>query len=87
MNKKQPKAGETKLPVQTLLNPLTENDRISIEHVLDRLPVIQDLLHRAHACGLDVADRQAKHEMHKEIATKLKEHFFPPQLPPPTGDE
>ena len=70
-----------KLPVKPLINPLTEQDRIAIEHVLDRLPHIKDLLLRAHECGLDVADRMAKHEMHEVIATKLKEHFFPTQLP------
>lgn len=71
-----------KLPVKPLINPLTEQDRIALEHVLARLPEIQDLLHRANACGLDVADRQAKHDMHAIIATKIKEHFFPPNLPP-----
>jgi hypothetical protein len=71
-----------KLPVNPLINPLTEQDRIAIEHVLARLPEIHDLLHRARECGLDVDDRFAKHEMHKVIATKLKEHFFPTQLPP-----
>lgn len=70
-----------KLPVRPLINPLTEDDRIAIKHVLQRLPEIEDLLHRAHACGLDVADRMAKHEMHREIATKLQTHFFPAQLP------
>lgn len=84
--KNKPEKTSAGLPVTPLINPLTEQDRIAIEHVIARLPAIEDLLHRANACGLDVADRQAKHQMHKEIATKLKEHFFPAQLPPPTGD-
>ena len=86
MSKKKPDE-PTKLPVKPLINPLTEQDRIALEHVLARLPEIQDLLHRVAACGLDVQDRQDKHNMHLEIATRLKEHFFPPQLPLPTGDE
>lgn len=77
-----PQQAPIKLPVKPLINPLTDNDRIALEHVLARLPEIHDLLHRAEACGLDVADRMAKHEMHKVIATKLKEHFFPVNLPP-----
>ena len=75
------------IPVKPLINPLTEQDKIAIEHVLARLPEIHDLLTRAEACGLDVADRKAKHAMHEEIAKRLKEQFFPQQLSPPTGDE
>lgn len=70
------------LKVAPLVNPLSENDRIAIEHVLARLPEIKDLLKRAEVCGLDVADRLAKHDMHEAIATRLKEQFFPQNLPP-----
>lgn len=70
-----------KLPVKPLINPLNDDDRIALEHVLSRLPEIEDLLHRAEACGLDVADRKSKHEMHKVIATRLHTHFFPRELP------
>lgn len=72
--------------VKPLINPLTENDRIAIEHVLSRLPEIKDLLNRAQACGLDVTDRLAKHEVHQAIASRLKEQFFPDMLSPPIGE-
>lgn len=65
------------MTAKPLINPLSENDRIAIEHVLGRLPEIHDLLLRAQACGLDVTDRLAKHEMHAAIASRLKENFFP----------
>lgn len=71
------------MPATPIINPLTEADRIAIEHVLGRLPEIADLLARAEAVGLDVADRKAKHEMHVAIATRLKEHFFPDDPPIP----
>ncbi len=75
----------TTLSARPLINPLTEADRLAIEHVLTRLPEIHDLLQRAKACGLDVDDRLAKHEMHTAIATRLKESFFP-SSPPPMGE-
>lgn len=72
---------QTTLPVKPLINPLSEADRQAIENVLSRLPEIKDLLLRAEACGLDVADRLAKHDMHAAIAERLKDHFFPKNLP------
>lgn len=74
-------ATDIKLPVRPLLNPLTDDDRIAIEHVLSQLPLIEDLLARAEACGLDVSERKEKHEVHKVIAQRLHTHFFPPTLP------
>lgn len=74
------------LTAKPLINPLTENDRIAIEHVLARLPEIKDLLKRAEACGLDVKDRLDKHDMHEAIATRIKENFFPKHLSPPGGE-
>lgn len=70
-----------KLPVKPLINPLSDEDRVVIEQVLARLPEIHDLLHRAEACGIDVTDRRAKHEMHHAIAHRLHAHFFPKELP------
>lgn len=74
-------AGAYNMPVHPLINPLTEEDRIAIETVLNRLPMIYDLLHRAEQVGLDVAAHKDRHEMHKVIAERLHTHFFPKQLP------
>lgn len=77
----EPASQPIKLPVKPLLNPLTEDDRVLIEQVMTNLPMIEDLIHRAEACGCPVDDRKAKHEVHKEISKALYKHFFPAQLP------
>jgi hypothetical protein len=79
MDQTEPK--QVKLPVMPLHNPLTPEDEAMLNHVISRLPIIEDLLHRAALCGLDVAERGARHEMHKAIAGQIKKHFFPDQLP------
>lgn len=74
-------ADKIELPVKPLINPLGDEDRQVLEYVLARLPQIKDLIDRAEACGLDMADRKAKHEVHHAIAKRLYEHFFPRELP------
>jgi hypothetical protein len=70
-----------KLPVMPLHNPLTADDEAALNYVLQRLPVVEDMLLRAMACGLDVGERGARHEMHAATAKAIKQHFFPDQLP------
>lgn len=70
-----------RLPVRPLLNPLTDDDRLLLEQVINHLPMIEDLLHRAERCGCPVGDRWQKHQVHKEISSRLMDHFFPVELP------
>ena len=70
-----------KLPVHPLINPLTEHDLLAIEEVLRQGHMIADLLHRAAACDVDVGEHFTRHTMHQVVAKKLKDHFFPDQLP------
>lgn len=70
-----------KLPVKPLINPLTPDDESAIDSVLQRLPMIEDLIQRAAEVGLEVGPQAERHEMHKVIAQRLKTHFFPKELP------
>jgi hypothetical protein len=74
-------AEPVKLTVRPLINPLTEDDRMLLEQVMNHLPMIEDLLHRAERCGCPVTERWQKHEVHKQVATALRDHFFPVELP------
>jgi hypothetical protein len=70
-----------KLPVKPLHNPLTAEHEAVINWLLPRLPVQEDMLLRAAACGIDLAGRGAKHETHVAIVNALKQNYFPNQLP------
>lgn len=70
-----------KFPVKPLHNPLSHDDEAIIHQILARLKIAEDIILRAADCGLDVAGRYEQHKMHEAVANKLKQRFFPDQLP------
>jgi hypothetical protein len=87
---KQPKPPVTpedymaaELPVRPLENPLGPNDEQAINFVLQRIAIGYDMIKRAADVGLDVEARMQQHQMHHRLVGKLKERFFPDQLPAP----
>lgn len=71
------------LPKADRINPLNENDRVTLEGFVQKQHAIHDLLVRAAACGLDVEDRLAKHAVHSQIAHTIRHQFFEGPPPPP----
>lgn len=74
------------IPVQPLMNPLTQDDHNILQKVLEDNRAHKDLIERCAECGLDMHERMARAEMHKEVASKLIEKFFPTMLSP-TGQQ
>lgn len=70
-----------KLPVKPIQQLLSEDDRVQLENVIAKLPVIQDILHRAAQSGIDVSAHQDRHDMHKVIAQSMHTSWFPKELP------
>lgn len=70
-----------KLPVKPIHNPLNHDDEAIIHQILERLKIAEDIILRAADCGLDVAARYEHHKMHEAVVNKLKQRFFPDQLP------
>jgi hypothetical protein len=44
---------------------------------LSQIPQTKDLIAKCKLCGLDVAQAEAMTQAHEELATKLKQTFFP----------
>lgn len=74
---------EIKLPVHPLINPLTPADRAALEQFLIDAEKVDDLIIRSHECGVNVGVHAEAHEAYKQIAQKMMQRFFPPQLPVP----
>ncbi len=72
---------QIELPVKPLHNPLSAEHEQILQWVMPRLPVAEDMLLRAAAAGIDIGDRGARHEAHVAIANKIKQLYFPDQLP------
>lgn len=70
------------LKARPLINPLTPEDEIIIDKVIEQHHHLEDLISRCESCGLDMTKHRERHDMHKHVAHKLKEFFFPNQLPP-----
>jgi hypothetical protein len=75
------KIDSVKLPVKPMLNLLTEDDRVLLEQVMARLPAIEDAIHRAAQCGIDVSAQADRHNMHATIAPTMHAKQFPRELP------
>lgn len=70
-----------KLPVRPLHPLLGPEDKAHLESVINRLPVIEDVIHRAAKSGIDVAAHADRHNMHETIARRMYEAHFPVELP------
>ena len=57
--------------------PLTEDHYAILNRVLEALPATEALITKCKNCGLDVANAEAEHAAQKDLATKLKQQFFP----------
>jgi hypothetical protein len=73
--------GSYKVPVRPLHTPLTPDDEAALNAIATHHPVIADFLARCHNCGLDVQQQIGQVEAQAAFVGKVKQHFFPDQLP------
>lgn len=76
----------TGLPVRPLHNPLTSEDEVILQNVIERTAVHADLAARMKEAGLDVSDHENRNAVHHHVASTLKKLFFPTQLTPPSDE-
>lgn len=73
--------GTYKVPVKPLHTNLTPDDEAILNSIAAHHPVIADFLARCHNCGLDVAQHIGQVEAQAQFVKKVKQQFFPDQLP------
>lgn len=76
-------AQQVLLPVTPMLNPLSQEDLARLQEILETNKAHQDLINRCEQCSLNMEERRARADMHREVAKKLIEQFFPTNLSPP----
>jgi hypothetical protein len=79
------KIDQVKLPVRPLHPLLGPEDKVHLEAVIARLPVIEDIIHRAARSGIDVQAHADRHNMHETIARRMYDAHFPVELPAVQG--
>jgi len=60
-----------------ILNPLTQDHVDAVNRVLRSATDIQDTINACKECGLDMEDRQGKHDAQQAFASQVKKIFMP----------
>ena len=58
-------------------HPLTNDHLAILNGVLESLPRTEDLIRKCKNCGLDVAQAEQEVAAQRDLATRLKQQFFP----------
>lgn len=65
------------VPVQPSLNPFTSDDKDLMLKIVAESAQHMDLISRAEEAGLDLTEQKQRAQMHRDVAAKLLEKFFP----------
>ena len=60
-----------------LVNPLNDDDLQALNHVINQAAIHADLIAHCKECGMNMEEHEARNQMHTQVATKIKEQFFP----------
>ena len=63
--------------MQTPSHPLTADHLAVLNGVLSAIPTTRELIAKCKLCGLDVDQAEQMTEQQHQLATKLKQAFFP----------
>ncbi len=82
INPLQPPTQPGIIPVQPSLNPFTPDDKELLLKIVGESAKHLDLIQRAEEAGLDLGEQKQRAIMHRDVASKLLEKFFPGTIYP-----
>jgi hypothetical protein len=77
----------TQLPAHSLTQPLDTADEHTLRQILANTRHLLGIIAQAKECGLDVAQHEARANMHHAFATTALAEFFPTTLSTPISAE
>lgn len=70
-----------KLPVQPLVNPLSDHDLAGLHSLASQIAIAKDMVARASGLVHGIEERIERCAMHEQVHATIMERYFPGHLP------